>query len=99
MLKFFINRRYTKFYGTQGDAAAKIAHDAILGEVQVQVCTLSVDNLFQPYKCGVDRKFEIKTNTYHSYVLSWAINFTYQKKSWAINSFVDLHKIIDAWEC
>ena len=26
-------RRYTKFYGTLGDAAADIAHDAILGNV------------------------------------------------------------------
>ncbi|XP_015937543.1 uncharacterized protein LOC107463282 [Arachis duranensis] len=28
------NRRYTKFYGTNGDAAAKIAHDAIMGHRQ-----------------------------------------------------------------
>lgn len=33
MLNIFIHRRYTKFYGTQGDAAARIAHDAILGNV------------------------------------------------------------------
>ena len=28
-----MNRRYTKFYGIHGDAAANIAHDAILGNV------------------------------------------------------------------
>lgn len=33
VLKVPINRRYTKFYGTNGDAAARIAHDAILGNV------------------------------------------------------------------
>ena len=27
------HRRYTKFYGTLGDAAARIAHDAIHGKV------------------------------------------------------------------
>lgn len=27
----FCNRRYTKFYGSHGDAAEKIVHDAILG--------------------------------------------------------------------
>ncbi|KAL5099065.1 hypothetical protein RYX36_003392 [Vicia faba] len=26
-------RRYTKFYGTKGDAAADIAHDAIIGNL------------------------------------------------------------------
>jgi len=26
-------RRYTKFYGTHGDAAADIAHDAIIGNI------------------------------------------------------------------
>ena len=45
MLKIFINRRYTKFYGTRGDAAAKIAHYAILGNVPV--CVLYIDDLFQ----------------------------------------------------
>lgn len=29
-------RRYTKFYGIHGDAAADIAHDAILGMFYVQ---------------------------------------------------------------
>lgn len=27
----YCTRRYTKFYGTDGDAAAKLVHDAILG--------------------------------------------------------------------
>lgn len=31
LLRYFMNRRYTKFYGTHGNAAANIAHDAILG--------------------------------------------------------------------
>lgn len=31
LLRNFMNRRYTKFYGTHGNAAANIAHDAILG--------------------------------------------------------------------
>lgn len=35
-----INRRYTKFYGTQGDSAADIARDAILGKASI----LSSDN-------------------------------------------------------
>lgn len=41
MLNIFIHRRYTKFYGTHGDAAARIAHDAILGNVLV--CTFCID--------------------------------------------------------
>ena len=28
-----LNRRYTKFYGTNGDAAANIARDAIIGNI------------------------------------------------------------------
>lgn len=28
-----MDRRYTKFYGVHGDAAADIAHDAILGNL------------------------------------------------------------------
>lgn len=31
LLRNIMNRRYTKFYGTRGNAAANIAHDAILG--------------------------------------------------------------------
>ncbi|KAL6964482.1 glucosylceramidase [Sarracenia purpurea var. burkii] len=34
-------RRYTKFYGTRGDAAANIAHDAIVGKIS---CGLTVVN-------------------------------------------------------
>lgn len=34
--KFLNNRRYTKFYGTLGDSAARIAHDAILGNVSMK---------------------------------------------------------------
>jgi hypothetical protein len=33
-LHFMFCRRYTKFYGTDVDAAASLAHDAILGIVQ-----------------------------------------------------------------
>lgn len=32
-LKNLVCRRYTKFYGTHGDAAADIAHDAIIGNI------------------------------------------------------------------
>lgn len=36
-----MNRRYTKFYGTMGHAAAKIAHDAIQGKA----CGLDILNM------------------------------------------------------
>lgn len=35
-----IFRRYTKFYGTDGDAAATLAHDAILGIIHFLTMTL-----------------------------------------------------------
>ncbi|KAA8546212.1 hypothetical protein F0562_003049 [Nyssa sinensis] len=37
------HRRYTKFYGTYGEAAANIAHDAILGKVRHGFNCYSVD--------------------------------------------------------
>lgn len=34
MTTFLNCRRYAKFYGANGDAAANLAHDAILGNVK-----------------------------------------------------------------
>ena len=50
----FTYRRYTKFYGTHGDAAAKIAHDAILGNLLCFLSTLvgSVSIFFLVYSFG-----------------------------------------------
>lgn len=44
MLKISMGRRYTKFYGIHGNAAADIAHDAILGNLLL--CTIFVDDSF-----------------------------------------------------
>lgn len=40
-------RRYTKFYGTFGDAAQSMAHDAILGNISMIVSTVRMSIYFQ----------------------------------------------------
>lgn len=44
---YFHCRRYTKFYGTLGDAASSMAHDGILGNVNMIASTVRMSIYFQ----------------------------------------------------
>lgn len=46
-------RRYTKFYGTNGDAAAKIARDAILGNGFTGPVVSTINDCHATSKCSL----------------------------------------------